>query len=535
MTFPTTGAGAQTPVLLSFFLFIGAALLLCVYTGPDKDEVEEFYTAGRTLNPLQNGLALSGDYISAITLLSTTGIIAVQGFDGMTLALCIAGALGVLLVLSGPLRNAGRYTLGDVLALRAPGRATRIAAAVVTLAVSLPYLMIQLTGAGSTIALLLGFTGPGVQQFCTVLIGVLMVVFTLLGGMKGTSVVQIMKTVIIFGVFAVLAVIVLNRFHWNPDELLTSAAQGSGAPADYLRSGLYLGHSTEGRLNLLSLQLALILGAGVTPHMIMRANAAPDAASSRRSTRYAITMVSVFCVAIGIIGLGASAVVGHSALTADGSHGLGALLLLSGSVAGTTATTGGSILFTAVACAVFVTVLAVVAGITLAAAAALAHDVVAHVVKRGRVTPEVEVRAVRWSIVAVGALGIGLAVAVQGFNVQFLTSLAMAEAASAVLPSLVYSLFWGRFNRTGLLWTVYGGLACTIGLFSFSPAVSGSSSALLPTVDFHWFPLQNPSLLSVPTAFLLGWLGSAYGRRRSAGTDLPAGYRARVLAGLGAE
>ncbi|MFF3070489.1 cation acetate symporter [Kitasatospora sp. NPDC057936] len=509
----TPGAGTQTMVLIAFLVFVGVTLLLCVLVGPEGDETADFYTANRTLTPFQNGLALSGDYISAATLLGTTGIVAVNGYDGVTLALSTALSLGVLLLLAQPLRNAGRYTLGDVLALRADGAAPRIAAAVVTLAVSLPFLVVQLSSAGTATALMLGLTHSGVQQFCTVLVGMLMVCYTVLGGMKGTSLVQIVKVVLTLGTVLVVVLSVLARFHWDVDALLAAAAKGSGRADAYLRPGLRFGDSAEGWLNFVGLHLTVVLGASCMPHMIMRVNASPTGAAARRSTRHAVGMVGAFCLAVVVLGLGAVALLGGRLISAVDPNGQAALLLLAGNLQGGTGTTAGGALFTAVACAVFVTVLAVVAGITLAAAAALAHDVAACAVRRGRMTQVAEVRAVRWSVGAVGAVGIALAVAAQGYNLQFLSSLAVTVAASAVLPALVYSLFWSRYNRTGLLWTVYGGLLASVGLQLFSPTVSGAPDALFPNVDFHWFPLQMPGVVSVPAAFLLGWAATARSRR----------------------
>ncbi|MCD0483425.1 cation acetate symporter [Streptacidiphilus sp. ASG 303] len=531
------GESTQTMVLISFMVFVGLALLLCVFAGPDRDEVADFYTANRTLTPLQNALALSGDYISAATVLGTTGIVALSGYDGFALAFSTVLALGVLLLLARPMRNAGRYTLGDIFAIRASGGAPRTAAAVATLAVSLPFLVVQLSGAGSATALLLGLTSDGAQQTCTALIGALMVCYTVLGGMRGTSLVQIVKVVLTFGTVVAVAVSVLHHFDWHPGALLDAAARGSGQGDAYLRPGLQLGHTAEGRLNFIGLQLTVVLGAACMPHMIMRVNAAPDGAAARRSTRHAVAMVGLFCLVVAVLGLGAAAMVGDRVIAAVNPNGQGALLLLAGTVEGGTATTAGGVLFTAVACSVFVTVLAVVAGITLTAAATLAHDVHAHAVHRGRLTQKREVRAVRWSVLLFGALGIVLSMAAQGYNVQFLSSLAVAVAASAVLPALVYSLFWERFNRTGLLWSVYGGVLLSVGLQACSPTVSGSPFALFPQSDFAWFPLQTPGLVSVPAAFLLGWAGSLRGARRPAPAGEPsyAAAEARILTGIGSE
>ncbi|WP_042377724.1 sodium/solute symporter [Streptacidiphilus melanogenes] len=512
---PAAGQSTHTAVLIAFLVFVCVTLLLCVMVGPDKDEVADFYTANRTLTPLQNGLALSGDYISAATMLGTTGIIALSGFNGIMLDVSTALALSTLLVLAGPLRNAGRYTLGDIFALRAPGRAPRVAASVATLAVSVPFLVVQLSGAGAATAMLLGLTSAGAQQICIVLIGVLMVAYTLAGGMKGTSLMQIAKVVLTTVTLAITTLCVLARFHWSPSELLSAAAQGSGHPADYLRSTSQFGVTASGPLNIAGLHLTVVLGAACMPHMIMRINATSDGATARRSTRYALGTVGIYSVLLAVLGLGAAALVGGQTISAVNPNGQASLLLLAGTLAGGPSTTAGLSLTTAVACTVFVTVLAVVAGITLSAAASLAHDIHAHAVRRGRLTEAKEVRTVRWAALLFGIVGILLAVEAQGYNVQFLSMLAVAVAASAVLPALVCSLFWRGYNRTGLLWSVYGGAALTIGLQLISPTVSGGPGTLFPTHDFAWSPLQSVGLVSIPASFLLGWAGSVRGRRRA--------------------
>ena len=534
-----TGQSTHTPVLIAFLAFVALALLLCVLVGPDQDEVGEFYTGNRNLTPFQNGLALSGDYTSAATMLGTTGVIALSGYDGILLDVSTALALGTLLVLARPLRNAGRYTLGDIFALRAPGSAPRIAATVATLAVSLPVLVVQLSGAGAATAMLIGMNSAGAQQACVVLIGILMIAYTVAGGMKGTSLMQIAKVLLVTATLAATTLCLLAHFHWSPDALLTAAAQGSGHPATYLRSTSQLGVTASNPVNIAGLHITVVLGAACMPHMIMRISVMPDGATARRATRYAFGVVSVYSLALAILGIGAAAVVGSVMISAVNPNGQAALLLLAGNLAGGPSTTAGVTLLTAVACTVFVTVLAVVAGITLTAAATLAHDIHAYAVRRGHLSQAKEVRTVRWSAVLFGLVGIGLSIAAQGYNVQFLSMLAVTVAASAVLPALVHSLFWRGYNRTGLLWSVYGGAALAIGLQVISPTVSGRPGTLFPALDFAWFPLQSVGLVSIPASFLLGWAGSRYGRgnggtRGAARVDQDA-VELRLLTGIGAD
>ncbi|MBW1596088.1 cation acetate symporter [Streptomyces sp. JJ38] len=492
-------------VLISFLAFVALSLLLCVMAGPEGDDTADFYAGNRSLSPRKNALALAGDYLSAATLLGTSGFVALSGYDGMALAVATALALGGLLLVAGPLRRAGGYTLGDVFALRSPGPAARIAAAVIALAISLPFLVVQLSAAGRATALLIGLGNPGAEQVCTAFIGVLMVFYTVLGGMKGTSLVQIVKVTVAFTTMAALAVWVLQHFDWSPAALLAAAAQGSGSPDTYLDPGRALGTDATGRLDFLGLQLSIVLGGACMPHILMRIGTAGSGAAAREATQRAVTLVAVFCCFVVIAGLGAAAVVGGRAITAVDGSGQASLMLLAAELGEGKA---GSALFVAVACTVFVTVLAVVAGIALSAAAALAHDVYAHAVRGDRATERDRVRAARWSVAAVGSLSVVVTVTLQGYNVQGLIHLTLSLAAATVLPACLYGMFWRRFNRTGLLCTVYGGLLCTVVLFLVSAAFSGSPDSLLPDRDLQWIGLRSTALLAIPAGFLLGWAGS---------------------------
>ncbi|MGW4223273.1 sodium/solute symporter [Streptomyces bauhiniae] len=527
------GSDDRAMVLAAFLAFIVLSLLLCVLAGTEGDTTADFYTGSRSLTPVQNALALTGDYISAAALLGVSGLVAVAGYDGISLAVSSCLAVGVFLLLAGPLRNAGRYTLGDILAPRSPGSSSRIAAATATLAVCLPFLVLQLAGAGSATALLLGLAGPGAEQACTVFVGVLMICYTVLGGMRGTSLVQIAKVAVVFTTMVLLALLVLRHHDFDPGALLTAAERGSGLHDRYFEPGHATGDSALGRLDFLSLQLSVVLGGACMPHILMRVNSAADGATARRATRYAIALMAVFFLCVVIAGLGAAGVVGGRQIRAVDGSGQLALPLLAGELGGGTSGLAGSVLHTAVACSVFVTVLAVVAGIALSAAAALAHDLHAHAARGGRMSERQEVRSARWSVGAVGGLGILLAAMAQGRNLQSLTYLALTLAASTILPACLYGLFWSRYNRTALLWTVYGGVLCTTALYLCSLSFSGTPASLLPGHDFHLIGLQSTAVVAIPVGFLLGWVGGTVGRRarpmNEPGADLR--WRERVLVG----
>lgn len=502
-------------VLVGFLTIIVPILFICVLSGPERDRVNDFYTAGRRLRPLRGALILSGVYLSTATVLGTTGSVAVFGYDGMFIALCTVLSLGVLLLLARPLRERAGYTLGDTFAQRAPGPAVRTAVAVVTLSACVPYLVVQLSGAGVTTATLLGLSGPGAEQTAIVMIGALVVCATVFGGMRGTIVIQVIKTVVLLTAALAVAAVLLHRFHWGTDSLMDAAAQGSGRPAEHLRPGLRFaaGTATEGTLDFIGLMITIVLGVACLPHVTMQLGASPDPATARRTVRHTIGIVGAFCLLTALMGLGAAALIGAPAIMAADPGGNSALLMLTGELAGGPSTdTGGALLVVLMSSAVFLTTLAVVASVTLAAAAAVAHDLYTHVLRRRPTSEGREIAAARWASAAVGALSIAMAVGVQGWNVLILSALSLAVAASCLLPALVYSLFWRGYTRTGLLWTLYGGLACTVGLQISGPAFSGGPLALFPEWNLDWFPLQTVVLVSLPAAFLLGRIGNSLGK-----------------------
>ncbi|MCH0564213.1 cation acetate symporter [Streptomyces sp. MUM 2J] len=515
-------SGTQTTVLVLFTALVTVTLLMCVMAGPERDDLTNFYTGYRSLTPLQNGLAIAGDYISAATVLSTTGIIALAGYDGYVLAVSTALSLVLLMfLLAEPLRNAGRFTMGDVLARNMPGRSVRVASCVVTLSATLPFLVVQLSGAGSLLTFILNIPHvAGARTASIVIVGSLMIIYAALGGMRGTALIQMIKIVLLLGTSVVVAALVLNRFDWNLGDVLRAAQHGSGAGPAYLQQGLQLGTSAVDRLDFVGLQITVVLGAACLPHITMRLYSAQDAPAVRRSMSWAVGTVTTFCLLVIIMGTGAAALVGSRYITATDPHGRTSVLMLSQVLGGAPTSAGSTILYSAVAGMVFITLLSSVAGMTLAAASSLAHDLFAHAARRGRAEPRTEMTVAAWTSVAVGIIAIGLSTLVQNWDVGVLTTLAICMGASAVAPALTYSLFWLGFTRTGLLATLYGGAACALLLMVFSKAVSGTPSAIFPDADFDLFPMQSTGLVSIPFGYLAGWLGSRLDHRRRTAASL---------------
>lgn len=511
-------SGTQAIVLVLFSALVTITLLMCVMAGPDRDDLANFYTGYLSLTPLKNGLAIAGDYISAATVLSTTGIVALAGYDGYVLAVSTAMSLVLLMfLLAEPLRNAGSFTMGDVLARNMPGRAVRVASCVVTLAATLPFLVVQLSGAGSLLTFILGIPHEaGARTTCIVLVGGLMIIYAAIGGIRGTALIQMIKIVILLGTSVTVAVLVLNRFDWSLGEVLRAAQRGSGAGPSFLQQGLQLGTSTGDRLDFAALQITVILGAACLPHITMRLYSARDVPAVRRSMSWAVGTVTTFCLLVIIMGTGAAALVGSRYITAADPHGRTSVLMLSRALGGDAGSVGTTVLYAAMAGTVFITLLSSVAGMTLAAASSLAHDLFAHAARRGRAAPRTEMTVAAWTSVAVGIVAIMLSTLVQNWDVGVLTTLAVCVGASAVAPALTYSLFWRGFTRTGLLACLYGGAACAVVLMVFSKAVSGTPSAVFPDAHFGWFPMQSSGLVSIPFGYLAGWLGSRLDHRRGA-------------------
>ncbi|WP_327168940.1 cation acetate symporter [Streptomyces subrutilus] len=499
----------QTLALILFSLVIAVTLGITTWVSRNRHgSAEEFYAGGRLFSPLENGFAIAGDYMSAASFLGISGLIALFGYDGMLYSVGFLVAwLVVLFLVAELVRNCGRFTLADVVAARMSERPVRIAAGASSVVVSVLYLVAQMVGAGSLVALLLGTSGGTARTLTVVGVGALMVVYVSFGGMRATTWIQIVKAVLLMGGAITLTVLVLLRFHGNFDQLLTSAADRSGHGMRFLGPGLKYGADWTSRVDFISLGLALVLGTAGLPHILSRFYTVPTARAARRSVVWAIALIGGFYLMTIVLGFGAAALVGPDAVRASNASGNTAVPLLAVHLGGGAGSTGGAVLFAVVAAIAFATILAVVAGITLASSASVAHDLYASL-KRRHARQRSEVAVARAAAVGIGAAAIALGLLAQDLNVAFLVGLAFAVAASANLPVLLYSLFWRGFTTRGAVWSVYGGLVPAMLLVVVSPVVSGSPESLFPGADFQLFPLQNPGIVSIPLGFLAGWLGT---------------------------
>jgi cation/acetate symporter len=515
---------------LTASLFILVVLLTVVITfwaSRSNRTATDYYAGGRAFTGAQNGFAVAGDYMSAASFLGISGAIALSGYDGFLYSIGFLVAwLVALLLVAELLRNSGRFTMADQLAYRMQSRPVRTAAATSTVVVSIFYLIAQMVGAGALVTLLLGADSDTAKDLTIVGVGLLMIFYVTVGGMKGTTWVQIIKAVMLMAGTILITVLVLAKFNFNLSDLLGTAADNSGKGQAFLEPGLKYGVTTTSKIDFLSLGIALVLGTAGLPHILIRFYTVPTARQARKSVLWAIGLIGSFYLMTLVLGFGAAALVkGDAKDRIAESGGNLASPLLAESVGGGSGSTGGAILLALISAVAFATILAVVAGLTLTSASSVAHDLYAHIWKRGTATEKQEVNTARIAAFVIGGVAIALAIPGQKLNVAFLVALAFAVAASANLPALLYNLFWRKFNTSGAVWSIYGGLISSVGLVIFSPVVSGKGNdpvtgknlSLLPTdIDISWFPLENPGIVSIPLGFFFGWLGTVIARDRTA-------------------
>ena len=534
------GEAAGNPLLniAIFAAFIVVTLYIVTRAGKTTSESADFYTGGASFSGTQNGLAIAGDYLSAASFLGIVGSIALNGYDGFLYSIGFFVAwLVALLLVAEPLRNVGRFTMADVLSFRLRQKPVRVAAAFGTLFVSLFYLIAQMAGAGSLVSVLLNLHSFTAQAICVGIVGVIMIIYVLVGGMKGTTYVQMIKAVLLIAgvlIMSVLAFIMAKGgltavFDQAIDTHSASSylAENGYEAEEIMKPGLKYGETTTSKLDFISLGLSLVLGTAGLPHVLMRFYTVPTAKEARKSVTWAIVLIGSFYLLTLILGYAAAAFVGPDRILAAPGGANSAAPLLAFEL-------GGSIFMALISAVAFATVLAVVAGLAITASASIAHDIYDAVLRDGQATEEEQVRVSRITVVVLGIVSIILGILAMQQNVAFLVSLAFAVAASANLPTILYSLYWKRFNTTGAVASIYTGLISALVLIALSPAVSGSPAAMFPNADWSIFPLTSPGLVSIPLGFLAGIVGTYLGKPDNF-DELQAEMEVRSLTGVGVE
>ncbi len=479
-----------------FAVVLAVTLLITRWAATRTKTTTEFYTAGRGISGRKNGLAIAGDYLSASTFLGYAGLMFLFGFDGwiIGLAACMSFIV-VLYLLAERMRNAGKFTLADVLSYRLKEKPARVAAASTSLLVTGIYLIAQLVGAGALVQALAGIDFAIAVLIC----GVFMTIYIVFGGMLATTWIQIIKAAMLMIAGVVIATWVLAKFSFSPSQLLDKAANESGEGQKYLGPGLFL----TSPVLVISTGLTIFFGTAGLPHILMRFFTVPDGKAARQSVVWTIGFIGVFTLIVTIIGFGARALMtGDGATEAVGDGGNLAAPLLAQFLGGGEGSAGGDIALALFSAAAFATILAVVSGLVLASASTIAHDVYANVIKNGEDIDETRVARIASVGLATFAIVATLLVG-SGFNVTVLVSMAFVFAASANFPALLLALTWRRFNTAGALTGVAFGVIASVVMILLSPPV-------WPGPDSEGSPssLTFPGLVTIPIGFLGCWIGT---------------------------
>ncbi len=492
----TTQSATNWPAIVIFLLFVLVTLGITYRAARQTKSASDFYAAGGGISPGQNALAIAGDFMSAASFLGISALVFTSGFDGLIYSVgFLVGWPIVLFLIAERLRNLGKFTFADVASFRLDQTAIRILSAVGTLTVVAFYLIAQMVGAGSLIKLLFGLP----YGYAVAIVGVLMIIYVAFGGMKATTSVQVIKAcLLLFGATA-MALAVLVHYGFDVNAMMADAVKIHPKGAAILGPGGFVADP----VSTVSLGIALMFGTAGLPHILMRFFTVADAKAARKSVFYATGIIGYFYILTFIIGFGAIVYLmpdsSYYALKGDGSYDKLTGLIGGGNMPALALSkaVGGSLFYGFIAAVAFATILAVVAGLTLAAASAVSHDLYASVIARGRSTERQEVLISKLTAVVIGFIAIGLGYTFETVNVAFMVGLAFAVAASCNFPVLLMSLMWRGTTTNGAVAGGLLGLVTSVGMVVLSKgvwvAVFHNATAL--------FPYDNPAVFSMPLAF----------------------------------
>ncbi|MCG6205604.1 sodium/solute symporter [Rhodopseudomonas sp. HC1] len=494
------GGGANATAISLFVAIVLVTLGITAWAAKRTRSTSDFYAAGGQISGFQNGIALAGDFISAGALLGLAGLVFASGFDGLIFAVGYSTGLPlVVFLVAERLRRLGRFTIADVLATRLDERPIRIFTAFATLVIVVFYLIAQMVGAGQLIRLLFGFD----YIYAQLLVGALMICYVVFGGMMATTWVQIIKAAMLIGAGLIMTIAVLAHFGFSYDAVIARAIAVHPRHEAMMSPQVFSG----GTLQTISLGLTLMLGTAGLPHVLMRFFTVPDARAARVSVFWGTLCVSGFFALIFVLGFGALAIIGGdpSYVDANGAvRGGGNMATIHLAHA-----LGGNPLMGIVSAVSFATILAVVAGLTLAGASSVSHDLYARILRRGRSSEASEIMISRFATVGLGLLSVALGIVFQTQNVAYMISLAYAIACSSTLPLLLLTLYWGGLTTRGAISGGMVGLGAAVILTVLGPPVwvkvLGNAAPI--------FPIDPPTIVSMPLAFFTAWFVSVMSRR----------------------
>lgn len=481
--------------IVMFVLFVGATLYITYWASKRTRSRQDYYTAGGRITGFQNGLAIAGDFMSAASFLGISALVYTSGYDGLIYSIgFLIGWPIILFLIAERLRNLGRYTFADVASYRLQQKPIRLLSACGSLVVVALYLIAQMVGAGKLIELLFGLN----YHVAVILVGILMVLYVLFGGMLATTWVQIIKAVLLLAGASFMALMVMKSVNFDFNALFAEAVKVHPKGSAIMSPGGLVSDP----ISALSLGLALMFGTAGLPHILMRFFTVSDAKEARKSVFYATGFIGYFYILTFIIGFGAILLVSANPAFKDAT---GALLGGTNMAAVHLANAvGGNFFLGFISAVAFATILAVVAGLTLAGASAVSHDLYASVVKNGKATEKEELRVSKITVVLLGIVAIGLGILFEKQNIAFMVGLAFSIAASCNFPIIILSMYWSRLTTRGAMIGGWLGLLTAVILMILGPTIwveiLGHEKAI--------YPYEYPALFSMIVAFIGTWLFS---------------------------
>ena len=515
------------PAIIMFFIFVGATLGVTYWAAQKTKTASDFYTAGGGITGFQNGMAIAGDYMSAASFLGLSGLVYLQGYDGLVYAVgFLVGWPVILFLMAEKLRNLGKFTFADIAAYRLAQKEIRTLAAFGSISVVTLYLIAQMVGSGKLIQVLFGLP----YEYAVILVGVMMIIYVTFGGMLATTWVQIIKAVLLLSGVTFMGFMILSNFGFSFEALAQKAVDTHAWGQDIMAP------SDKGKIkdpiSAISLGLALMLGTAGLPHVLMRFFTVGNAKEARKSVVYATAFIGYFYLVIAVVGLGA---IVYLTPEVSPEFFVDGKLFGGGNMAAIhlSKVVGGDIFLGFISAVAFATILAVVSGLTLAGASAISHDIYSNVICKGNADSEKEMRVSKISVIVIGIVGVILGIAFEKQNIAFMVGLAFAIAASANFPILFLSIYWSKLTTRGAFIGGFIGLITAVLLVILGPVVwVGVLHNPEPI-----FPFAYPALFSVTAAFVGIWFFSITDNSQRAKDEIEAfeAQSVRSETGFGAD